>query len=417
MRIQNLRLFPRDTFASLRIRNYRLYFIGQAFSLSGTWMQTIALGWIVLQLTHSGVQLGFVTAMQFLPILLFGAWGGVIVDRFDKRRLLIWTQAAFAILAVGIAALLYFDLIQVWMIYVYSLALGLVRIYDNPARQTFVSEMVPPAEVKNAVSLNATENNLARAIGPSIGGGIIAVLGTASCFLVNGISYIAVIIMLMRMRDAELHERTIVPRRRGQLMEGLRYANAMPFIRNTLIMLALVGTFSYEFQVTLPILAEETFHAGAAGYAALMTAFGIGAGVGGLFAAGRRRLSEDQLFLFLALFGASILLPALAPSLHFAVAGMVVVGVFSINVISLGSTMLQLAAEPAMRGRVMSLWSVAMVGSTPIGGPLVGAISEHFGGRAGLLLGGIVALVTALAAVLFKRRAARRRGPASTSPE
>jgi MFS family permease len=412
LHIPDFRAYGRNTFSSLAIRNFRLYFIGQAISLSGTWMQTIALGWLVLKITHSGAQLGIVTGLQFLPILVFGAWGGVLVDRADKRRLLIWTQIVFAVLATGIAALVWLDLIRVWMIYLYAFALGLVRIYDNPARQTFVSEMVPPEQLKNAVSLNATENNLARAIGPSIGGGIIALFGVAACFLINGVSYLAVIAMLLRIRDADLPARTKVARRRGQMIEGLRYVAATPPIRNLLIVLALIGTFAYEFQVTLPLIAEQVFHTGAPGYAALMTAFGCGAVAGGLFAAGRQRTGDKPFVVFLALFGAAIAAAALAPTMGIAIACMVCVGVFSINVISLGNTMLQLSADPSMRGRVMSLWSVAMVGSTPIGSPLVGVIGEHLGARYALGLGGVVAMATALVvALLARRRTAPGSGP------
>jgi MFS family permease len=404
-RVRDAGLPGRTTFASLAIRNYRLYFLGQGISLSGTWMQTIALGWLVLELTHSGSQLGLVTAMQFLPVLFLGAWGGVLVDRFNKRHLLVWTQSIFAVLATTIAVLIFLDAIRIWMIYAFALALGLVRVYDNPARQTFVAEMVPPERLKNAVSLNATENNLARAVGPSIGGGIIAVFGTASCFLLNGISYIAVIAMLLRMREDELHGLAIAPRKSGQFKEGLLYAQRTPVIRNTLVILALIGTFSYEFQVTLPVFAEGTFHAGAPGYAALMTALGLGAVVGGIFAAGRTSTSERQFLVFLSLFGLSMLAAAFAATLTAAVSFMVAVGAFSINVISLGNTMLQLEADPTMRGRVMSLWSVAMVGSTPIGGPIVGAMSEHLGPRVGVAVGGAVAVITAIVAAFLKRRA------------
>jgi MFS family permease len=371
-------------------------------------MQTIALGWLVLELTHSGSQLGLVTAMQFLPVLFLGAWGGVLVDRFNKRHMLVWTQSIFAILATSIAVLIFLGVIRIWMIYAFALALGLVRVYDNPARQTFVAEMVPPERLKNAVSLNATENNLARAVGPSIGGGIIAVFGTASCFLLNGISYIAVIAMLLRMREDELHGLAIAPRKSGQFKEGLLYAQRTPVIRNTLVILALIGTFSYEFQVTLPVFAEGTFHAGAPGYAALMTALGLGAVVGGIFAAGRTSTSERQFLVFLSLFGLSMLAAAFAATLTAAVSFMVAVGAFSINVISLGNTMLQLEADPTMRGRVMSLWSVAMVGSTPIGGPIVGAMSVHLGPRVGVAVGGAVAVITAIVAALLKRRALLR---------
>jgi MFS family permease len=386
-----------------------LYFIGQAISLSGSWMQTVALGWLVLELTGSGTALGFVTAAQFLPVLFFGPWGGVVVDRLDKRRLLYVTQAAFGLLAAGVWVLLAADAMEPWMLYVFALSLGVVRIFDNPARQTFVAEMVPASELKNAVSLNATENNLARAVGPSIAGAIIATSGTAFCFLANGLSYIAVIWMLAAMRDEEFYERTRTKRRRGQLRAGFQYVRRTRLIRNILVMMAIVGTFAYEFQVSLPILARETFGAGAEGYASLLAAFGAGAVAGGLYAASRTRTSEQQFIVNLALFGAAMVATALAPTLSLAIMGMLAVGALSINVTALGNTMVQLAAEPAMRGRVMALWTVAMIGSTPIGGPFIGMIGEYAGGRMGLAAGGLAALLTALVAVHFLKRRERMR--------
>lgn len=393
--MDRVKKFGADTFSSLAIRNFRLYFIGRGISMCGSWMQVIALGWLVLQLSGSGSQLGIVLALQFLPQLIFSPWGGVIVDRMDKRVLIAWTQATLGVFAVGVSALIFTDTIQMWMIYIIALAHGAVRVFDDPARQTFVSEMVDEAHVKNAVSLNATENNLARVIGPSIAGVLIASVGIAFCFLLNGISYIAVVIMLHMMNKEELRTEPPVEKRSGQLMEGFRYVMATPLIRNTLLMMAFIGTFAYEFQVSLPIFAKSTFNGDAASYAALMTAMGIGAGVGGLYAAGRHKIAPHHLIIFAMLFGVSILATAFMPTLHFAVLGMVFVGVFSVNVLSLGQTMLQLESVYEMRGRVMGLWSAAMVGSTAVGGPIVGFIGEYAGGRWGLALGGIVTILTA----------------------
>lgn len=399
--------FGEKTFESLKIRNYRLYFIGQAVSMSGTWMQTVALGWFVLQLTGSGSQLGIVTALQFLPMLFLGPWGGVITDRFDKRVLLIWTQIAFALFAGLLGVLIFFDAAQLWIVYIIALAFGFIRIFDNPARQTFVSEMVPPDHLKNAVSLNATINNLARAVGPSIGGILIASVGVAACFIFNALSYVVVIMMLRMMQERDLERSTPSGKAKGQLMEGLRYINTMPRIRNVLIIMGVIGTFAYEFQVSLPILAEHTFNAGVGGYAALMASFGAGAVAGGLFAASRRRISMRHFVVSLFFFGVSILLTAIAPTLALAIAGMAIVGFFSINLTSLGNTMLQLEADPRMRGRVMAIWSVAMIGSTPIGGPLVGWIGDSIGARWALALGGISALLMVVFAILVARRAER----------
>ncbi|HXK38670.1 MAG TPA: MFS transporter [Candidatus Paceibacterota bacterium] len=392
--IDTIAEFGHRTFASLKIRNYRLYFIGQAISQSGTWMQIVALGWLVLELTGSGSQLGLVVASQFWPILMLGPWGGVIVDRFNKRAILFWTNAVFFALATGISILVFTDTIQLWMLYAFSFSYGMVRVLDNPARQTFVSEMVNEGYLKNAVSLNATVNHLMRAVGPSIAGVLIAGIGIAFCFLINGLSYLAVIAMLYLMRKGELHTKSPVLKKAGQLAEGFRYVLATPIIKKTLIMMAIIGTFAYEFQVSLPLLAQQTFMGDAASYAALLAAMGIGSALGGLYSAGRHKIAHHHLVIFAMLFGGSMVLTSIMPTLHLAVLGMFFVGIFSINVISLGNTTVQLESIPEMRGRVMALWSVAMVGSTALGGPIIGFIGEHVGARWGLAVGGIITIMT-----------------------
>lgn len=363
-------------------------------------MQTVALGWLVLVISGSGVQLGSVVAMQFVPIFLLGAWGGVIVDRYNKLRLLYWTNAAFLVLVSTVTVLIYTDTIELWMLYIFACAFGLIRVFDNPLRQTFVSEMVGAEHLRNAVSLNATSNNVMRAVGPSIAGIIIASTSIALCFWVNALSYAVVMLMLTRIRKNELHASHTTPKKPGQLFEGFRYVLATPVIRNTLLMMAVIGTFAYEFQVSLPLLANGTFNSDASGYAALLTAMGIGSGFGGLYAAGRKSVDPQLLILFAFLFGASIIVTSLMPTLAFATLAMVLVGLFSINLITMGNSMVQLESVPEMRGRVMALWSVAMIGSTTIGGPIVGAIGEHIGPRWGLAMGGIATLLIAAYAAL-----------------
>jgi len=396
--MERIKKIGHKTFSSLKIRNYRLYFIGQSISMCGTWMQVVAQGWLVLQLTHSGTQLGSIVALQFLPMLVAGPWGGLIADRFNKRKVLYWTQSASGLLALGISILVFSNTIQIWMIYVFAVCLGIVRIFDDPARQTFVSELVDSAHVKNAVSLNATSNNLARVVGPSIGGILIAGVGIAFCFLLNSVSYIATITMLYRMNGKELHSAPRREKKSGELREGFRYVMSSPLIRNTLIMMAFIGTFAYEFQISLPLLAQQTFRGDAASYAALMSALGIGSVVGGLFSAGRHKIAPHHLIIFATLFGASLIATSLMPTLDMAIVSMAVVGFFSINVLSLGNTMIQLESIPEMRGRVMSLWGVAMIGSTPIGGPIIGLVGEYMGGRWGVATGGIAAVATAAVA-------------------
>ena len=398
--------FLRRTFASLSVRNYRLFFMGQAISLSGTWMQTVAQGLLVLELTGSGTALGLVTALQALPVLLFGAWGGVTADRWPKRNILYVTQSVAGVASLLVGALVITDHVQLWMIYALATVLGFVKVFDNPTRQTFVREMVGRDRLTNAVALNSTEMNLARVIGPTIAGITVATVGLGACFVVNGVSYAAVVAMLLRMRPEELRPAARLARARGQLGEGLRYVRATPVVRNTLLMMAIIGTFTYEFSVVLPLFSEFTFDAGASGYAALTAAMGVGAVVGGIFTAGRATTTPHMLVTSASLFGVSVLLAAIAPTLALAIGAMVIVGFISINFTSLGNVTLQLESAPEMQGRVMSLWSIAFLGTTPIGGPLMGSIGEHVGARAALGIGGIAALVAAALGTMAVHRMA-----------
>jgi MFS family permease len=382
----------RRTFYSLSIRNFRLYVVGQAISLSGTWMQAIGQSWLVLQITGSGTALGLVTALQFLPILVLGPWGGVVADRFSKRTILYWTQSASGVLALVLGVLVATGRVQLWMVAVLAVCLGVVNVVDNPARQTFVFEMVGKEQIQNAVSLNSVLVNLARVVGPALAGALIASVGLASCFLVNAASYVAVLIGLRMMRAEQLHPAPLVARASGQLREGFRYVRSTPVLRNVLLMMAIIGTLSYEFQVILPLFAQFTLGGGAGTYAALTVAMGVGSVMGGLFTASRERAVPGMLISAAFLFGVVILAAAVAPNLAFAMAALVLVGIFSINFLSLGNTTLQLESAPEMRGRVMALWTVAFLGSTPIGGPIIGWIGEHAGPRWGLAVGGLAAL-------------------------
>jgi MFS family permease len=398
-----LQRFNQRTFASLAIRNYRLFFIGQGISLSGNWMQIIAQGLLVLELTGSGTALGVVTALQTLPVLLFGAWGGVIADRLPKRPILYATQTVGGIASLAMGTLIITDVIELWMVYGVAILLGFVKVLDNPARQTFVREMVGNDHLTNAVSLNSTELNLARVIGPAIAGIMVATVGLGACFIVDGLSFVVVIVMLTRMRSEELNPAIRLERAKGQLVEGFRYVWSEPVLRNTLLMMAIVGTFTFEFSVVLPLFSEFTFEAGASGYAALTAAMGVGAIVGGLFTAGRRTSTPRMLVVSASLFGLSVILASIAPTLILAVGALVIVGFFSINFTSLGNVIVQLQSAPQMQGRVMSLWSIAFLGTTPIGGPLMGGLGEHAGARWALLVGGLAALAAAGVGLLATR--------------
>jgi MFS family permease len=401
---------PHGAFASLAVPNFRLYLGGQSVSLPGTWMQVVAQSWLVLQLSGSGVVLGLVAAAQFLPVLLFGPYGGLLADRADKRRLLLGTQTALGLLALVLGILTVTHVVQLWMVFVLAVALGAVNSVDQPTRQTFVPEMVGRDRVQNAVSLNSVLTNASRAVGPAVGGVVIAAAGLGVCFLVNAASFAAVLVALSRIRTGELHPAPPAGRERGQLRQGLRYVRAAPGLLAPLLMMALAGTLAYEFQVSLPLLARVSLHGGASTYGFLTAAMGIGAVAGGLIVAALARSGLLPCTVAAAGFGIAILAAALVPSLPGELAAMVVVGFFSTGFMATGNTTLQLTATPQFRGRVMALWSVTFSGSTPIGGPVVGAVADGLGPRYGLGLGAIACLAAAIvgAAALRRMPAAER---------
>ncbi|WKZ81799.1 MAG: MFS transporter [Acidimicrobiia bacterium] len=386
------------TFSSLRIPNYRLFFIGQTVSLSGTWMQGIAQSWLVLELTGSGTALGLVSSLQFLPVLLFGPLGGVIADRFDKRRVLYFTQAVAATLAATLGFLVVTDTVQLWMVYALAAGLGFVFVIDNPTRQTFVHDMVGPENLTNAVSLNSVLVNVARVIGPAAAGALILTVGLAPCFFINSASYAAAVIALALMNPERFHHSARSVRRRGQLREGLRYVRATPEVLVPLVMMAVVGTLAYEFQVVLPLLARFTFGGDAGTYSTLSMLMGVGAVVGGLATAASRQRPGTALAGTAIVFGALHLAAATMPTLGATYVAIVLVGAASIRFLALGNATLQLAASPEMRGRVMALWAVAFLGSTPIGGPLIGWIGEQMGPRWAMGLGGVATLTAGILA-------------------
>jgi MFS family permease len=410
--MSSVRGWTHRTFSSLKLRNYRLYFIGQGISLSGTWMQSVGQSWLVLKLTGSGSALGITMALQFLPVLIFAPYGGVLADRFSKRRLLYFTQSAAAVLALTLGTLVATDVVRLWMVYALAFSLGLVNSLDNPVRQSFVHEMVGAETLRNAVTLNALEVNLSRAIGPALAGAIIVSVGIAPCFFVNGFSFVAVLVCLYLMKGGELQPTTPVKAAKGQIRQGFAYVRANPLILDVLIMMAIVGTLTYEFNVTLSLLAKFTFHGSAGTFALLTSATGVGAVIGGLWTAGRRTAAIGGLTAASFAFGASTLAVAVAPTIHVAVLGMIVVGAFSIVFTSLTNTILQLEAAPAMRGRVMSLWTVAFLGSTVVGAPVVGWVGEHVDPRWALAVGGIAALIAGAVGLL-----ACRSGRCTPAPE
>ena len=405
---ERFRRYRTTTFSALKVRNYRLYFAGQGVSLIGTWMQGIGQAWLVLRLTNSGTAVGLVTAMQFLPVFVLAPFGGVLADRFPKRRMLLYTQSAAALLALTLGGLVATGAIKVWMIVLFALCLGVINSLDNPTRQSFVHELVGRDELRNAVTLNSLEVNLCRIIGPAVAGIVIVKIGIALCFFTNAASFVAVIVCLALMRDAELQPAKRVRAAKGQIREGLAYVRTSPTILTALVMMALVGTFTYEFNVTLELLARFTFKSDADVFGLLTSMMGLGAVVGGLLTAGRRTAAMRGLVLSSFGFGLSVLLLALSPSLEFALVMLVAVGAFSLAFTSLTNTILQMEAAQQMRGRVMSLWTVAFLGSTVIGAPIVGWVGQHVSPRASLAVGAAAALIAGAVGLITARREPRR---------
>jgi MFS family permease len=411
-----LRQAGRTTFAALAVPNYRRYYYGQAISLAGTWMQMTAQSWLVYRVLHgSSTVLGVIIALQTLPVLILGPYGGVIADRVDKRRMMLALQAAMGLQALALGLLTISGHVTIPEVGALAVILGLNNAFENPARQSFMMEMVGPEHLRNAVSLNSVLVNAARSVGPAVGGILISTVGVGECFLINAASFVAVLISLLTMDRGTLHPTDPTPRARGQLREGLRYVRGTPALFAPLLMMALAGCLTYEFQVTLPVMAGQGLHSGAAGFGFMTAAMGIGAVFGGLFVAARGRTGLRPLCLAAAAFTVAMAFATAAPDLALELVALGFVGMASISFMATGNSTLQLNADPSMRGRVMSLWFVAFQGSTPIGGPVIGAVMGALGARAGLGLGTVTIGIVALAGFLVARRLKTGHEPGSRS--
>ena len=373
-------------FRSLAVPNYRYYFAGQAVSVVGTWMQRVAQDWLVLEISDSAVAVGIAMSLQFLPILFLGIHGGVLVDRVNRRRAIITTQAVSAVLAVVLAVLTLTDTVTLGMVYGLALCLGLVTVVDVPARQAFVTEMVGPEDYINAQSLNSTIHNAGRLVGPAIAGLLIAAVGPGLAFAVNALSFLAVLVGLTLIDPARLRPAPPLPRGRGQALEGLRYVWSHPELRACILLVAVVAVFGQNFRVVLPLLARETFDGGAETYGWLTSALGAGAVIGALAGAARHTATAWSLLTWTFAFTAANLVAAGSPVLGLALAAMVGVGIANISFNTLARTLLQLGSEPSTQGRVIALHSQVFLGSTPIGAPVLGWICEAGGPRVGLLV-------------------------------
>ncbi|MEU6096646.1 MFS transporter [Streptomyces sp. NPDC047079] len=392
-------------FSSLRVRNYRLFFLGQVVSNTGTWMQRIAQDWLVLSLTGSSTAVGVTTALQFLPMLLFGLYGGVLVDRLPKRPTLLVTQSAMGATGLVLAFLTLSGHVHVWHVYVAAFAVGLATVLDNPARQSFVSEMVGPRQLQNAVSLNSANFQSARLVGPAVAGVLITGVGTGWAFLFNGLSFLAPIagLLLMRARELQVVERA--PRGKGQLREGLRYVAGHPELIWPIVLVGFIGTFGFNFPVWLSAYADDVFHAGAGAYSLFNTLMALGSLTGALLAARRGTARLRVLIGAAALFGALETVAAGAPSLWLFALLMVPIGIFGLTVNVTANTTVQMGTDPAMRGRVMALFMMVFMGGTPLGAPLVGWITDAYGARMGFAAGGVISLAAAATIGLVLARA------------
>ena len=399
------------TFSALSNRNFRLFASGQMVSNTGTWMQRVAQDWLVLSLTgQSGTALGITTALQFLPILLFTLWGGLLADRLPKRKVLVGTQLVMGLQALVLGILTVTGTARVWHVYVLALVLGLAAALDTPVRQAFVSEMVVRRDLPNAVALGSATFNLGRVIGPAVAGVLIAAIGTGPVFLVNAASYLAVIAGLLLMRGAELMPAARVPRGPGALREAATYVRHRPELLLVIVIAGVVGTFGFNYQITTALMATHIFHSGPSAFGLLSTAFALGSLAGALLSARRagRTGTRPSLRLVVGLalgFGVLEMISGLAPSYVAFFVILVPTGLVAIWFVTSANAFVQLGVEPSLRGRVIGIFMVAFFGGTPIGAPLLGWLAEVAGARWSLIGGGLTALtLTLLAAAVLRPR-------------
>lgn len=393
------------TFRALVNPNYRRYLAGSVVSNTGTWMQRVAQDWLVLQLPgNSGTALGITTGLQFLPVLLLSPYAGVIADRFPKRRLLQLTQLTMAAASLLLAVLAVTGVVQTWHVYVIAFAFGIGSAFDAPARQSFVSEMVGPDELTNAVGLNSAAFNVARIMGPGLAGLMIGALGggveaTGWVIAINAASYAAVIWQLQRMDPGLLHTAELRPRTPGMLVEGVRYVRSQPKMVMILIMVFFAGTFGMNFQITSALMATQVFGKGAGEFGILGSAMAVGSLTGALLAARRTRIRMRLLVLAALGFGAAEVVAGVLPSYVAFAAFAPVIGLCTLTLLNSANATMQLESDPALRGRVMALYMTIVMGGTPLGSPIIGWIGEHLGARWTLVAGGVLTMAGVLVAV------------------
>lgn len=408
-----IRWFTGDTFRSMRHRNFRVFFTGQLVSQAGSWMSLVAQTLLVFSITGSGVAVGVLAAFQFTPILFFGAWAGLIADRSDKRRLLLTVQSVAMVQSFVLAGLAFMPNPPLPAIYLAALVGGFTIAFENPTRRALIVEMVPVEDVQNAVSLNSAVMTGARVVGPALGGALIALVGFGWVFALDGLSYIAILASVAMLRTSELRSAPLATKAKGQVREGFRYVYREPLLWIPLVMTAIIGTFAMNFQVTLPLFVNRTLGQSATMFTVLFAVLSIGSFVGALLTARRRIVEVRHAVVAAAAFGVGLLALSVAPNLAAAIVVGLVVGVASIAFITTSTALLQVHAAPTMRGRVLALQAIVFFGSTPVGGPVMGWLSDVASPRAAIAVGGLAALVAATWGLLAARELGTRRGPAA----
>lgn len=409
-----VRFLARSTFRSMQVRNFRHYMVGQAVSSIGTWMQAIAQTWLVLSLTNSGVALGITVALQFAPLLVAGLWAGVIVERHDRRRILLVTQIAAGATAALLAAVVFAGIAALWMIYALALSLGVITAIENPARRVFISELVPASHLPNAISLSSAVFTLGRVVGPALAGLLIAASSTGWCFLANAVSYGVAVIMFLRIRTHELVAKEPIAAAPGQVRESLRYVWNVPELRAVMAMSFIVGMITWNYQITLPLFSERVFHGDAATFGAMFAVLSLGSVIGALVVAQRNRATLRLVAQSVAVLALFTTMLAVAPALGWGFVVLIPVGMAGVTFVSLAQAFLQLHTRIELRARVMALFGVVFLGSTPIGGPIIGFIAERFGARSAMGAGAAAALT---AAAIGWSALQRARAAGSTAPE
>lgn len=398
-----MKRYLRATFSSLQSRNFRLYFFGQSMSQIGTWTQKIAQAWLVLDLTDSGALLGVTLALQALPTLLFTAWGGLLADRMDKRRILLWTQTASILPAIVLGLLTATGTTSLWMVLVTAVVLGTIEAFDKPARQTFIAEIVGREYLTNALTLNNITINSGKLVGPAIAGVLITSVGLAASFFVNAASFVVVLIALAFVRADHLTPTTHAARTKGQLREGMRYVLSRPRLLGPLLLLTVTGLLAWEWTVTLPLLARNVFHGDAQVASSMFVAMGAGAVVGVLAIAGILKATTGRLIIASLIFGSLLLATAYAHVIQATLGLLFFLGAAGVAYRVITTSLAQLEADPTMRGRTMSLFVIAVGGTSPISAPLLGWLCEAIGVQATLASGGIGTALASMGTWVYMR--------------